>query len=55
MQQGDEEEDHVGGWKEATGTKKKRIKKKKPSIYDMTATAQNYVSIFTKKKFKCKT
>lgn len=35
---------------------RKRVKKKKKNngIYDMTATAQNYVFIFTKKKFKYK-
>lgn len=56
IQQGDEEEGHVGGWREATGTKKKSKKEKKNNgIYDMTATAQNYVFIFTKKKFKYKT
>lgn len=35
--------------------RKKKNKPPQPGIYDMTATAQNYVSIFTKKKFKYKT
>lgn len=29
IEQGDEEEGHVGGWREATGTKKKSKKEKK--------------------------
>lgn len=52
----------MDGWKEARGTKEKGVKQNKtkrdktqPSIHDMIATAQNYVSVFTKKKFKYKT
>ena len=34
--------------------RKKRVKKKKPSIHDMTPIVQNHVSIFAKKKFNIK-
>lgn len=40
----------MSSWKEAIGTKKKRVKTKKHlSIYDTTATAQNGVYIYKEK------